>query len=86
MKIYKCDGRIPATETEQSNGCQNTTEDVHNWITIGSEDGESLQIKNGKSYRHIIETNSYRDLHFCSSECFMYYFFKSHFELNQEGK
>lgn len=60
MKIYKCDGKE----------CKNEIEDLEcGWMSIGSKDGTSLNIKNSLSAQSHYMMKNCRDLHFCSEKC-----------------
>lgn len=60
MKVYKCDGKE----------CKNEVEDLERgWISIGSKDGHSLNIKSSLVSQSHYTLNNYTDLHFCSEKC-----------------
>ncbi len=48
------------------------------WLTLGSEDGNSLRIRNPIGKHGLRETNSHGDMHFCSSTCLIKAFFGQH--------
>ncbi len=48
------------------------------WLTLGSEDGSSLRIRNPIGKHGLRETNSHGDMHFCSSTCLIKAFFGQH--------
>lgn len=62
MKIYKCD----------NNRCNNETESLSQWMSIGTSDGtNNLYIKNYIPGHRMQEMGKHRDIHFCSKECFI---------------
>lgn len=62
--IFTCDGC-----------CQKFINSNETLMTIGSEDGKSLLIRNNLKHRRMMEMNRHGDIHFCSQTCFVNYFF-----------
>lgn len=67
MKIleFKCDT------------CERSFPNEDRLLRIGSEDGDGLLVNNNLPDHAIISMNRYKDIHFCSKECFVSYFFNS---------
>ena len=63
------------TITYTCDKCLKTFANDKKLITIGSEDEEGLRYKNNLEERAVIEMNRHSDIHFCSKDCFVNYFF-----------
>jgi hypothetical protein len=54
-------------------------------LTIGSEDGVSLLVRNNIKGRAVMEMTRHGDIHFCSRTCFMNYFFHDNPFTDRQG-
>lgn len=63
------------TVTYTCDRCLKTFSNDAELITIGSENGQELRYVNNLQERAVIEMNRHSDIHFCSKECFVNYFF-----------